>query len=190
MGMGEPFLNYDRVIRAARILSEPCGMAIAAKAITISTIGIVPRIRRYTREGHPYRLVISLTSADPATRERLLPIERRFPIPELLDAAREHHEATGVRVTFAWTTIGGVNTRPEDARALARLCAGLPIRLDLIDVNDATGSFRPPSREELDRFRDVLRTELGMPVVRRYAGGRSIEAACGMLAARSAIPLR
>ncbi len=88
MGMGEPFLNYDRVMRAAAILSEPCGLAIAASAITISTVGIVPMIRRFTAERRPYRLVVSLTSADPEVRRRLLPVEASYPLPELLDAVR------------------------------------------------------------------------------------------------------
>ena len=173
MGMGEPFLNYERVLRAAAILSEPCGLAIAASAITISTVGIVPMIRRFTAERRPYRLVVSLTSADPAVRRRLLPVEASYPLPELLDAVREYQTATGVRVTLAWTLLQGVNTRPEDARKLAELTAGMPIRLDLIDVNDATGAFLPPTDAERDRFRDALTVELGMPVVaKRYSGGQ------------------
>lgn len=182
MGMGEPMLNYEEVIRAARILSEPSGLAISGKAITISTVGIIPGIRRYTREGHPFRLVVSLTSADPARRRELLPIEDACPTPELMDAIREYHAATGRRVTLAWVMITGVNVGEDDARLLAELTRGLPIRLDLIDVNDADGRYRPPSREELDVFRDALRKHVGMPVARRYSGGQDIRAGCGMLA--------
>src|SRR6202142_4377386 len=109
MGMGEPFLNYERVLPAAAIQSEPCGLAIAASAITISTVGIVPMIRRFTAERRPYRLVVSLTSADPEVRRRLLPVEATYPLPELMDAVREYHESTGVRVTLAWTLLQGVN---------------------------------------------------------------------------------
>ncbi len=189
MGMGEPFLNYDRVMRAAEILSEPCGLAIDAKAITVSTVGVVPMIRRFTAERRPYRLVVSLTSADPARRRALLPVEEVHPLPELMAAVREYHAATGKRVTLAWTLLAGVNTRPEDARLLAELTAGLPVLLDLIDVNDATGAFRPPGAEELDRFRDALRAELGMPVVRRYSGGQDVHGGCGMLAGREVNPV-
>src|SRR5262245_33814126 len=121
MGMGEPLLNYDRVMRAAEILSEPCGLAIAAKAITVSTVGIVPMIRRFAAERRPYRLIVSLTSADPGTRRELLPVEASHPLPELVEALREYHRATGRRVTLAWTLIAGVNTRREDARQLAEL---------------------------------------------------------------------
>jgi 23S rRNA (adenine2503-C2)-methyltransferase len=186
MGMGEPLLNYECVMRAARILSEPCGMAVSAKAITISTVGIVPGIRRFTSERQPYRLIVSLTAARPEQRQSLFPIERTHPLPELLAAVRDYHAVTHRRVTFAWTVLAGINTSRDDARALAELTRGLPIQLDLIDVNDPTGEFRPPSSDEASAFRDALREELGMPVLRRYSGGQDIHGACGMLAARRA----
>ena len=183
MGMGEPLLNYDRVIRAARIFSEPCGMAINGKAITLSTVGIVPAIRRFTAERHPYRLIVSLTAATTKQRQGLLPIEHTYPLPELIAALREYHAATRKRVTLAWTVLAGINTSREDARALAELTRGLPILLDLIDVNDPTGQFRRPQTDEANAFRDALREELAMPVQRRYSGGQDIHGACGMLAA-------
>ena len=199
MGMGEPFLNYDEVIRAARILSEPCGGAISAKAITVSTSGIVPAIRRYTAEKHPFRLVVSLTSADPQKRRELMPVEGLHPTAELMAALRERHQVTGKRITLAWTMISGVNTGEEDAKQLAELTRGLPVMLDLIDVNDpesrttvpvvsskrdacSTLKFIPPSPEELKAFRDALRLHLAAPVARRYSGGKDIGAACGLLA--------
>ena len=182
MGMGEPMFNYDRVMQAAKILTASSGMAIAGKAITISTAGVVPGIRRFTAERHIYRLVVSLNMADPATRREWMPVETKYPMPELLESLREYNAATRRRVVFAWTMIAGVNTRPEDARQLAELVGDLPIKLDLIDVNDPTGRCRPPSAEELAAFRDALSAELGVPVGRRYSGGRDIHAACGMLA--------
>jgi 23S rRNA (adenine2503-C2)-methyltransferase len=185
MGMGEPMLNYDRVMRAAEIMSEPCGLAISAKAITVSTVGIVPQIRRFTAERRPFRLVVSLTTVDPETRPALLPVERSFPLAELRQAVQEYHDATGQRVTLAWTMMSGINTRPADARMLAEWTAGLPVIIDLIDVNDASGKLVPPSREELDRFRDALTAELGMPVIHRYSGGQDVYGGCGMLAART-----
>jgi 23S rRNA (adenine2503-C2)-methyltransferase len=185
MGMGEPLLNYERVMRAAAILSEPCGLAIKARAITISTVGIVPMIRRFTAERRPYRLVVSLTAADHDQRRKLLPIEDVHPLRELMAAVREHQEATGTRIMLAWTLLAGINTRPEDAKMLADWTAGLPLKLDLIDVNDATGQFVPPADAERRRFRDALTVELGMPVVRRYSGGQDIDGGCGMLAGRS-----
>jgi len=185
MGMGEPLLNYDAVLTAAAVLSEPCGLAIAAKAITLSTVGIIPGIRRFTAGRHAYRLVVSLTSADPARRRALMPVEAAHPTPELMRALHEYHRATGRRVMLAWTMIAGVNTRPEDARMLAELTRGLPVTLDLIDVHDPSGRFHPPSPAELSAFRDALRKFLAMPVARRYSGGQDIHAACGMLDART-----
>jgi 23S rRNA (adenine2503-C2)-methyltransferase len=182
MGMGEPMLNYDCVIQAARILSESCGLAIGGKAITISTAGIVPGIRRFTSEGHIYRLVVSLNTADPIRRRRLMPVEKAYPTGGLIEAMRAYHDVTGRRIILAWTMMAGVNTRDEDAQMLADLTRGLPVKLDLIDVNDPTGRFRPPSHEELRAFRDALSEKLGAPVARRYSGGRDIHAACGMLA--------
>lgn len=186
MGMGEPMLNYEAVIQAARILSESCGLAIGAKAITISTVGIVPAIRRFTAEGHSYRLVVSLNASDPEQRRELMPVEKLHPTAELVQALHDYHRATGRRMVLAWTMIAGVNTRAEDARRLAELLRGLPVKLDLIDVNDPTGRFWPPSPEELNVFRDALSQWLGAPVARRYSGGRDVHAACGMLAGRVA----
>lgn len=183
MGMGEPMLNYDEVVRAARILSEPCGMALPAKAISLSTVGVVPGIRRFTADQLPFRLVISLASADPSRRLSMLPAEQSWPLPELMEAIRDYHRASGRRVTLAWTMISGFNVRAEDAVQLAALVQDLPITLDLIDVNDPSGRYQPPSSAELNDFRDALRHHLGMPVARRYSGGQDIHAACGMLAA-------
>ena len=182
MGMGEPLLNADAVIQAARICSEPCGLAIAAKAITISTVGIVPAIRRLTREGHAFRLIVSLTSANPEKRRTVMPAENTFSSKELHAALVEYHAATGRRVTLAWTMISGFNTGEEDARQLAEWAGDLPVQIDLIDVNDTTGRFTPPGNAERDAFRDALRAHLAAPVVRRYSGGKDIQAACGMLA--------
>jgi len=183
MGMGEPFLNYDAVIQAARIFSEPSGLAISAKAITLSTAGIVPAIRRLTHEGHAFRLVVSLTSADPVKRRSVMPVESAYPSDELRAALGEYHAATGRRVTLAWTMISGFNTGEADARQLANWVGDLPVQLDLIDVNDNTGAFTPPGDTERNAFRDFLRVYLAAPVIRRYSGGKDIQAACGMLAA-------
>jgi 23S rRNA (adenine2503-C2)-methyltransferase len=189
MGMGEPFLNYDAVLRAAGILSHPAGFAISAKAITVSTAGVVPMIRRYTAERRPYRLAISLTSAIESKRLWLMPIEKKHPLDELLDAAREHARVTRTRVTLEYVTISGVNVGDEDAAALVERLSGFPVKLNLIDVNDATGRFSPPTDDELRRFRDALQP-LRQPIVRRYSGGKEVDGACGMLAADRLVALR
>ena len=181
MGMGEPLLNYNAVIRAACVMSEPCGMAISGKAVTLSTAGIVPAIRRLTAEGHGFRLVVSLTSADPARRAALMPVEHSHPTSGLMDALRERQAQTGERITLAWTMMAGINTTEQDARDLAALTQGLSVKLDLIDVNDPTGRYRPPDDNERNAFRDALRRHLNAPVARRYSGGGDIGAACGLL---------
>ena len=182
MGMGEPFLNYDNVIRAGHILSDPAGPAIAAKAISISTAGIAPAIRRFTAEKHHFRLIVSLGAPTSPQRRSLMPIENRWPLPELMEAIRAHAAETRQRVTIAYVAIGGVNTSPDHARALAALLEGLKVKLNIIDVSDATGRYRAPTAPELAAFRDALGA-LGAPVVRRYSGGNEIGAGCGTLAA-------
>ena len=186
MGQGEPFQNYDAVLDAAYALCDPAGARIDARRISISTAGIVPAIRRYTAEGHKFRLCVSLNAAIPEKRRALMPVEQGFPLPELADAVREHAARRG-RVTLEYVMISGVNVGDEDAAALGALLRGIPVRLNPIAVNDATGRFRPPDEAEWNRFRDALARELpGQPVVRRYSGGQDEHAACGMLASRLA----
>jgi 23S rRNA (adenine2503-C2)-methyltransferase len=188
MGQGEPFHNYDAVLQAAHVLCDPAGARIDQRRISISTAGVVPMIRRYTREGHKFRLCVSLNAALPGKRAALMPIERGHPLDELVDAVREHAAARG-RVTLEYVMMGGINVGEEDAAALGRLLRGIPVRLNPIDVNDATGRFRPPTPDEWRRFRDALARELpGQPVVRRYSGGGDEHAACGMLASRDRPP--
>lgn len=184
MGQGEPFANYDAVIQAARVLSHPCGGRISAEAISISTVGLVPQIRRYTAEKHPYRLVISLTSTVPERRARLLPVAARHDLEQLAHAIADHAQDRGGRVMVAWVMMSGVNMDAREVEGLQRLLGGVPLRLSLIDVNDPRpDGFRPPDAAELGQFRDALRA-LGVPVVRRYSGGAGRDAACGMLAAK------
>lgn len=182
-GQGEPLHNYANVMQAAAILADPCGGRIAAKAITISTVGLVPAIHRYAAERRPYRLIVSLTSAIDARRRTLVPLAAVWPVATLIDAVRAYQEASGTRATLAWVVMGGINTGADEVEALRALVGDLPVRINLIDVNDARADgYRRATDEELAAFRDGLRT-LGVPVVRRYSGGAAKHAACGMLAA-------
>jgi 23S rRNA (adenine2503-C2)-methyltransferase len=183
-GQGEPLQNYDNVVRAARVLRDPAGARIGSDRITISTVGLVPQIERYTDEGHPYRLILSLTSAFSEKRARLVPLAARYGVPELAAAMRRHVAARGGPVNLAWVLISGFNTGPEEARELARLFRGASVRLSVIDVNDTAGGFARASDEERGRFLSAL-SENGIGFVRRYSGGPDIDAACGMLASRS-----
>jgi 23S rRNA (adenine2503-C2)-methyltransferase len=182
MGMGEPLLNYKETLRAADILRHPAGLSIAGDAITFSTAGHVPAIRRYTREGHPYRLAFSVTSAIAEKRAQVLPIEKTHPLPELIEAIREYSTVRRERAMIAYVAISGFNLGREDAEALKVAFEGIPIKVDLIDVTDPTGKYLPPTPEELSAFRDYLQI-LKSPVARRYSGGKEIGAACGTLAA-------
>jgi 23S rRNA (adenine2503-C2)-methyltransferase len=182
MGMGEPFLNYEAVIRAARILCHPSGGCIDARAITISTAGVVPRIRRFTAEGHKFRLAVSLTHAIPARRARLMPIENVHPTNELVAALHDHARARRTRVLVEYVLLGGVNDAPADARALVALLDPKLVKVDVIDVNGPTGGFRRATREARSAFLDVL-AEAGIPFAIRYSGGQEVKAGCGQLAA-------
>ena len=189
MGQGEPLHNYEEVVRSAQILSHPCGGRVSRKAITISTVGLVPQIRRYTAEGHPFRLIVSLSSALQERRSTLLPVAAKWALPELAAAVAEHAAATGRPVTLAWVLMGGVNDGPEEAAALHRWFGDVPVKINLIDVNDTRtrdglpGAYRRASEAERVAFHDALSAH-GFPVIRRYSVGSSQDAACGMLASR------
>ena len=179
MGMGEPFLNYEQVIRAARILSHPCGARIDGRAITISTAGIVPQIRRYTAEGHKYRLAVSLTHAVPKRRLPLMPIERLHPTAELVAALHDHARARKTRVLVEYVLLGGVNDSADDARALCELLDPHLVKVDVIDVNGGTGGYVRSTRRS--EFLEALKAAR-MPFGVRYSGGQDIAAGCGQLA--------
>lgn len=181
MGMGEPFLNYDNVMLAAEHFCFPVLHAISSKAITVSTVGLVKEIDRFTEEGRPYRLSISLGSAIDEKRRKLVPVASRTPVSEVMAAARRHAHARKDRVMLAYVCIGGENILEEDAKALGELIGDTPVRLDLIDVNDTAGKYRKPTEDEIKQFRDYLNTYLKQPVVRRYSGGSDIRASCGTL---------
>ena len=183
-GQGEPLQNYDHVMEAAGLLRHPCGGRIRGDRITISTVGLPAAIARFTDEGHPYRLILSLTSALDETRARVVPSARAHSVAELAAVMRRHSARRGGPVHLGWVLMAGVNTAPEEARALARLFAGVPVRISVIDVNDPEGRYRRADEAERDRFLSAL-AEHRLPFVRRYSGGPDIDAACGMLAARA-----
>ena len=180
-GQGEPLQNYDAVIRAAAILRDPSGLKIRGEAITISTVGLLPAIERFTREGHVFRLILSLTSAIDEKRAELVPLAKTYSVAELAAAMRRHADRHGGPVHLGWVLMSGLNSGEDEADAIAARFAGGPVRVHLIDVNDPSGRFRPPDDAERGRFLDALRAR-GIAFVRRYSGGPDIHAACGMLA--------
>jgi 23S rRNA (adenine2503-C2)-methyltransferase len=184
MGMGEPLLNPAAVHAAIRILIDPKGAALAPRRITVSTVGVVPQIDPLLAVA-PIHLALSLHATTDALRERLVPLNRRYPLDALLGALRASEHVSKRRPIFVeYTLIDGVNDAPEDARRLPRLLAGLPVKLNLIPMNPhADAGYRAPSEETLDRFlREVAGA--GLRVTLRRSRGPDIDAACGQLALR------
>ncbi|MBD3347724.1 MAG: 23S rRNA (adenine(2503)-C(2))-methyltransferase RlmN [Candidatus Eisenbacteria bacterium] len=181
MGMGEPLDNYDAVLKAVRILNAEWGLGIGARRITISTAGLVEGMRRLAGEGLQVNLAVSLNAARQELRERLMPVARLHPLPELVSAAREYCEKTGRMLTFEYVLLRGLNDSPEDASALAELAAGLPCKINLICYNRIDGdTLTPPTKDETKRFLSELRRTCPT-VVRRKSRGDDISAGCGQL---------
>jgi 23S rRNA (adenine2503-C2)-methyltransferase len=185
-GMGEPLHNVDNVLDALEVLTHPCGVAVDGRAVTICTAGIVPGIREMAKRKIRARLAISVTTARSEVRRSLMPIEKAYPLPMVLDAAREFYKQNGRLVMLSFALLSGVNTSEEDARALAEAIGvgtdrALPVRLSLIEHNAFEGtSYARPSAVEFAAFVNAL-AKLGVPVVRRYSGGGDVGAACGQL---------
>ncbi|MDZ7372703.1 MAG: 23S rRNA (adenine(2503)-C(2))-methyltransferase RlmN [candidate division KSB1 bacterium] len=180
MGMGEPLLNYREVMKAADLISDERGISIGHRKIVISTVGMVGSIKRMADEGKLYRLAISLNAADDDTRSQLMPINRRYKIREVLEAARYYYQKTRRRVTFEYVLIRGVNDRKRDAERLRQLLHGFPCKINLIPYNETVAEYQRPSDEEIERFRRWLQP-LQAPVIVRWSRGRDIRAACGQL---------
>lgn len=184
MGMGEPLANYAATRQAIATLSDERGYNLGARRITLSTVGLVPGIRLLAGEGLPVNLAVSLHAADDELRNRLVPVNRRYPLAELMAAIREYIARTGRRVTFEYALIAGVNDAPEQARALARLLAGMLCHVNLIPLNPTPGSpLRPSPRQRVNAFRDQLAAS-GIAVTVRLRRGIGIEAGCGQLRRR------
>lgn len=190
MGMGEPLENYDAVMRALDIITDPRGLQVASKRITISTVGLVPQILRLASEGRRYRLAISLHAATDELRSKLMPVNRTFPLEPLMRAVRAHIERVGERVTFEYILIEEINDSLADAAKLVRLVGQLPCRVNLIPYNPiGPGRFKRPSPERIQRFVDHVGPRVAAVTV-RYSQGVEIGAACGQLAGEKEIALR
>jgi 23S rRNA (adenine2503-C2)-methyltransferase len=183
MGMGEPFHNYDRVLRAAHLLRHAEGAGVGARHITISTAGVTPGVERFTAERQPFNLAISLNHPDPEGRAAIMPITLRHPLPELLEAARRYTAERRRRVTFEYVMMPGVNMGRREVVQLAAIGRSMRCKLNLIPLNTAIAGSRRPTAEEARAFRREL-NEAGLDVYDRGSPGRQVEGACGMLALR------
>lgn len=179
MGMGEPFHNYEASLEAVRRLMNDLG--IGARHITVSTVGLVPMIRRFAEEGLQVKLAVSLHAATDDERGALLPINRKYPLSELIQACREYVEKSGRRMTFEWTLIQGENDTPEQAHALGSLLRGLKCHVNVIPLNPTGGYHGGPSAAgRIDAFIAIL-GEYGIPATARIRRGIDIAAGCGQL---------
>ncbi|MBW3663608.1 MAG: 23S rRNA (adenine(2503)-C(2))-methyltransferase RlmN [Actinobacteria bacterium] len=184
MGMGEPLANLDATIAAIEWLHDPEGFDLGARSITVSTVGLVPGMRRLADLGIPVTLAVSLHAANDRLRDDLVPINRTHPIAEVIDAARAYRAATNRRVTFEWCLIGDVNDSIRDAHELAELARSLRAHVNVIPMNPTPGVvWREPSLARTEAFIGELERR-GVNVTLRDTRGRDADAACGQLLAR------
>lgn len=184
MGMGEPFHNYENTLQAIDRLNDPAGFSFGARRYTISTVGLVPMIRRFAEEKRQVNLAVSLHAADDDTRSAMLPVNRKYDIGQVLEACRYYYALTGRRITFEWALIQGVNDTPEQARALAARLRGMACHVNAIPLNPTagyrqTGSLRPRA---LEFKRELERAGIACTV--RVRRGIDIAAGCGQLVRR------
>ncbi len=182
MGMGEPLHNYDAVMQAIDILRDSAGLALGAQKISVSTVGVVPGIRRLAAERRPIHLAVSLHGATQAERAALVPAARKWPLEELMDACREYTTTLGRRIFFEWTLIEGKNDGADHAHAVGALLRGIPAQVNLIPLNPTLGyDGRPTAPTGARGFQDVL-AGYGIPCTVRQRRGIDIAAGCGQLA--------
>jgi 23S rRNA (adenine2503-C2)-methyltransferase len=184
MGMGEPLDNYDNLIKAIRVMNDPAGLGIGARKITISTCGVVPAINKLKELGLQVELSVSLHAVEDALRDRLVPVNKKYPLKELEKALAEYFKDTGRVVTLEYTLIAGVNDRREDALALAAFAKRVRAKVNLIACNARPDSlFGKLKQGRLEEFKVIL-TEKGVTATIRQSKGDDIMAACGQLAAK------
>jgi 23S rRNA (adenine2503-C2)-methyltransferase len=185
MGMGEPFHNYEATLEAIDRLNDPQGMAFGARRMTLSTVGLVPQIERFTQERRQVNLAVSLHAATDELRDQLVPINRKYPLESLLRACRAYVQHTGRRITFEWALIRDVNDGGDQARALAAWIRGMNCHVNLIPLNPTAGyKGEATPRERAAAFRHALVGQ-GIPCTVRVRRGLDIDAGCGQLATKS-----
>jgi 23S rRNA (adenine2503-C2)-methyltransferase len=183
MGMGEPLLNMDNLIRAIRIMTSPQCIAMSPRRITVSTAGVTPGVRRLGEEGLGVNLALSVNAVSRELREMLMPHATRWPLGDLMEAMRAYPLANRQRLTLEYVLLEDINDSPAEARRLAKLTRGLRCKINLIPFNEASVlALRRPRPAVVEHFRDILRAE-NLTASVRYSKGCSIDAACGQLAA-------
>ena len=185
MGMGEPLMNYDATMRALTIANAPWGLGVGARRITISTSGVVPKIRELADEPMQFRLAISLHGATDEVRSQIMPVNRKFPLAQLIPAAKEFSEKHGRMITLEFILIEDVNDTLEQARKLADIARELHAHVNLIPYNTVEGlPWKRPSGNRQMQFLKILQ-ERRVPATLRREKGHDIDAACGQLRLRN-----
>ena len=181
MGIGEPLDNYDNVLRFLELVNSPEGMNVGMRHISLSTCGIVPKILELAESRLQLTLSVSLHAPSDEIRERIMPVDRRWKVDELLDACRTYYEKTGRRISFEYAMIRGVNDSQETAKLLIRKLRGLPAHVNLIPLNNVEESpLKPSSRQTVQQFQSLLEAH-GIPCTVRRTLGSDIDASCGQL---------
>ena len=181
MGIGEPFANYDAVLKAARIINDGKGIGIGARKITISTCGVVPGMRRFAEEGIQFELSVSLHAPTQELRSQLMPVSAKWPLDELMEVCRWYTEKTNRIITFEYTLVDGFNNRPEHAKLLVKLLRGLKCRVNLIPLNPVKEfSGETPDMRDSVGFLHLL-MDAGVNTTLRHSKGRDVNASCGQL---------
>ena len=181
MGMGEPLLNFDNVKKAVEIMTDRNMLDLSTRKITISTVGIVPGIDRMAKEMNKVKLAVSLHATTDETREKIVPLNRRYPISEIMAALKRYPADNIRRIMIEYVMLKGVNDSVEDAKRLVKLIKGIPVKVNLIPFNPYPGAlFEPSPREQIEKFQKVL-WDYNIAAFIRDSRGQDISAACGML---------
>ncbi len=189
MGMGEPLLNFDATVKSLQIFAEELTTGISLKKITVSTAGIPPKINELAETGLKVKLALSLHSCFDEIRNKIMPINKKYPLSENIEALKNYSKKTGTRITFEYVMLAGINDRNEDIKALIKLCSTMPSKINFIPFNSLehmkpggiAATLKPSSKDRIERFADKLR-EKNITVMLRNTQGDDIAAACGQLA--------
>lgn len=181
MGMGEPFHNYENVIESAKLMSDPKAIGISQRKITISTSGVLPKIRRFTDENHNFKLAISLNATENQTRTKLMPLNAKWPIEALLEEAKFYSQNNRNKITLEYVLLEGINDSVADAKRLSKWCSDYNCKANVIPYNPTNTVFKRPSDENIEKFMVALGQNYAS-VTLRNTGGKGINAACGQLA--------
>jgi 23S rRNA (adenine2503-C2)-methyltransferase len=180
MGMGEPLLNYENVIKSIKIINSPDALNVSMRKITVSTAGVVPMIKKLMNEGMPLTLALSLHAPDDELRDKLVPLNKKYNIKTLIDAVKNYTQTTKRRITIEYVLIDKINDKKSDAVKLKELLKNIMCHVNLIPMNKTAGAFCAPSKNKISEFKNIL-VSGGINATVRSSRGQDINAACGML---------